>query len=989
MFNQISDNFSESIWGNIIVSNIEDELNDYILRLENVKNKMKLFDELDKFTSVIQEDIYCITNIKNSLNNWDSAYEKYNQIKFTKWPVDKKVTNELKNDAKEIRDEIKKSFKTLMDSKFIYSSKEVYQDINSMYKILDSIRKIINEFTQRFSQKKREKNIIDFNDIEHFALQILVDIDENGEIVSSEVCKRYKEKFKEIAIDEYQDSNLVQEYILNSISSGNNVFMVGDVKQSIYKFRQARPELFLEKYNNYKLKDKLENNDNLKIQLFKNFRSRDNILNITNLVFENIMSKELGDIDYNQDEYLYLGAKYDESENELVAGKTDINIIDLKDVEDSEDDENNDFEQLEKVQIEAKFVAKKIQELIESGKMIYDKKDGYREITYKDIVVLLRSTNKSAPIFEEEISNLNIPVYSDTSSEYLNSIEIQTIMSLLRIIENPLQDIPLVTVLRSYIGGFTDNELVEIRLADKNDSFYYAMKKCLVQVSKQLREKIEEFFKKLEKWRQEEKYKPLDELIWNIYTDTGFYNYVTLMSNGKLKQANLKMLFEKAKKYESESFKGLYNFINFIDKLQLTNNDMGAAKILGENDNVVRIMSIHKSKGLEFPVVFLSQTGKSFNMQDLNEPILLHQDLGFGPKYIDAKRRIEYNTLAKEAIKIKSKQENIAEEMRILYVALTRAKEKLIITGTSNDAEKDLKKKRDLIEVYGEKEGKINKNIIGKYKKYLDWLELVFLYNDDAKQICNLEIIDKGEIPIQSHEEIEKLEIRKNKNISLESKIKERLEWKYEYENITDIPVKSSVTKIKQDKQEEHKIIMEIPKFMKETEKVSQARKGTLMHLCIQKLNNKKEYTKEMVNELVEDLQKNDIITQIEKESININKLYEFTKSKLFKELRQAKQVYNEQPFYINISAKQIEDQNPDEPVLVQGIIDLYYINREGKLILVDYKTDYVKTGEELVNKYSEQLKLYKLALEKSLSKKVDRTIIYSLYLNKEIEVKF
>lgn len=316
----------------------------------------------------------------------------------------------------------------------------------------------------------------------------------------------------------------------------------------------------------------------------------------------------------------------------------------------------------------------------------------YRNVTYKDIVVLLRATSVTAPIYENEIAKLSFPVFSDVSSEYLESLEIQTIMSVLKVVDNPMQDIPLVTVLRSTIGGFSDNDLVEIRLKNKNQPFYKSLKEY--DGDDKLKTKINIFLENVKRWQSQEKYMALDELIWQIYLDTGFYNYVTLLPNGALRQANLKMLFERAKQYESASFKGLFNFISFIDKLHTSSGDLSSAKLIGENENVIRIMSIHKSKGLEFPVVFLCGTGKQFNMQDLNKNILLHQDIGIGPKYINTERSIEYNTLAKEAIKIQSKVEALSEEMRVLYVALTRAKEKLIITGISKDVEKSFKKSK-------------------------------------------------------------------------------------------------------------------------------------------------------------------------------------------------------------------------------------------------------------------------------------------------------
>ena len=630
MFNlkdELGIDFANTPWGEELLKEINDELIDSLTSLETVSNSLYCEPELEKFWQTIRNDIDMLQTLKNNLGDWDKAYEINQNLKFVTWPR-QKVDSEIKDNAKIERDEVKKKLSKVLDKILICDSKQANEDIYDMYKILSKLEKIILEFGKEFLKRKRDKNIVDFNDIEHLALNILLK-EENGKIIPTEVAKRYQEKFVEIAIDEYQDSNLVQEYILNSVSNGNNVFMVGDVKQSIYKFRQAMPELFLDKYQTYQNKEYRKQEDNLKIQLFKNFRSREKILKFTNIIFQDIMSSILGDIEYNEEEYLNLGADYLEINQDL---KTEIDVINIAEEQDSEvkeKQEDEEQERFEDVELEAKFVANKIKKLIDEKFQVWDrKKNTYRDIEYKDIVVLLRSTSNLAPLYEQEILSQDLLVFSDSSQEYLDSIEIQTTMSLLKIIDNPIQDIPLVTVLRSFIGKFSDDELVQIRLSDKFDDFYTCMKKASIDVGKELKEKIENFLGKLESWRKEQEYLALDELIWKIYMDTGFYNYVGLMPNGNLRQANLKMLFQKAKKYENANFKGLYNFINFIDKLKLSSGDLGSAKLIGENDNVIRIMSIHKSKGLEFPVVFLSSTGKQFNLMDLNQNLLLHQDMG-------------------------------------------------------------------------------------------------------------------------------------------------------------------------------------------------------------------------------------------------------------------------------------------------------------------------------------------------------------------------
>lgn len=986
-------NFSDTVWGKIITENANQILEDSILKLQNIRTKMTRFPELDKFTAKIEDDIDKYTYIQNNLSDWDTAVEAINTLKNAIWTKDQKITNDLKDEAKDVRESTKEEFKKVKKLMNCLSE-EAVQDIKYMYPILKMLKDLILEFSQKFYQRKREKNIMDFSDMEHLALKILVKKDENGNVIKSEIAKKYENKFEEIAIDEYQDSNLVQEYILTSVSRGNNIFMVGDVKQSIYKFRQARPKLFLDKYDSYKLDP--VNGEDRKIQLFKNFRSRSNILDFTNLVFEDIMSRELGNIEYNQDEYLNLGANFEEIQNQDY--KTELEILDLSEENDDiwktdEEETEEEQEKVEDVVLEARFVARKIKELIDDKYQIIDKKTGRRDIQYKDIAILLRTSSGVANVYEKEISELEIPVYSDSSSQYLQSVEIETIMSLLRIINNPMQDISLVTVMRSPIGNFTDNELIEIRMADRNSSFYEALLKSDL-------EKAHRFLSLLKELREDEEYMTLDEWIWNIYTKTGYMNYVNLMPNGALRVSNLRMLFERAKQYEEASFKGLYNFINFIDKIKFNQEDLKAAKIIGENENVVRIMTIHKSKGLEFPVVILAGVGKQFNFRDLNGKILLDQDLGMGPQYIDSDRYIEFKTLAKKALAIKAKNEAISEEMRILYVALTRAKEKLIIVGRQKDVNKKMSEKQKLLEIYSTiDDNKINPYLLQKYKTYLDWLELIYLKEGVAntKNLFTVNINKREKTSVKIENEVEDIsekiieESNKNNDEQEKEKIKEILNWQYKHQSIEGIPTKTSVSKLKEEREQEIQITQE-PKFINEEAKtkLTGAQKGTLIHLCLQKMRETEEYNLEKITELIEGLKDKEIITEIEAQNIDKEKLLEYTNSQLWTELKQAKEIHKEHPFYINIKASRIYNQinkEDDENILVQGVIDLFFIDKDDKLILVDYKTDYVQNENELVEKYKGQLDLYKEALEQSLDKKVDRMCIYSVYLNKLIEI--
>ena len=484
------------------------------------------------------------------------------------------------------------------------------------------------------------------------------------------------------------------------------------------------------------------------------------------------------------------------------------------------------------------------------------------------------------------------------------------------------------------------------------------------------------------------------------------------------------------KKYETASFKGLYNFINFIEKLKINSGDLSSAKIIGENDDVIRIMSIHKSKGLEFPIVFLVNTNKQFNEQDIRKnPVLLHQDLGIGAKYINYNAQVQYDTLTREAIKNVIRNENISEEMRILYVALTRAKEKLIITGISKDYSKQLEDIEQQKNIYARKNGKINPILVKKYKDYLDWILLVYLYEQsNTEDLLELNRIEPSSILENKKQENEQENTSQNviemlnensnkKDIKL---IKEQIEYEYPDKLAIDIPTKSSVTKIKQMKQKQlgvnlesldneesedanmkttenkdnintQNITFEKPKFLQEEKetKITSAQKGTLTHLCLQKLNPKEDYDLEKIKSLIQNLEMNKIITEKESKAINPNKILQFTKSEIWKQLKNAKEYYQEKPFYINVLASQIYDEDIKENILVQGIIDLYFVNENGQIVLVDYKTDYVESGKEfeLVEKYKSQLDLYKQALENALSIKVYKVYIYSVYLGKEIEI--
>ena len=1004
------EDFGSTSWGQSILKYAKDAIDAEVINANHVRDHLALNLNLAPWITTVDEDIKLLESFNS--DSWEDAYKTANAIAsgFGKWSGAKKgLTDEdieIKDRAKVDRDAIKDRVKKIAEKYFKFDSRQAIDDIREMYPTLVDLKDLVYEFEAEYTRRKLEKNVIDYSDIEHIALKLL--LDENGE--KTEIAKKYS--FNEILVDEYQDSNLIQESILNSVSNGHNIFMVGDVKQSIYRFREARPELFQEKYETYELatpgKTALETE--AKVQLYKNFRSRKQILDFTNTIFQFIMSKDLGEMDYTEEEYLNYGASYEDASFDV---STEMYVIEKnskeeapdvwKDSEVSEGAEENenegdvsDEEEAEVIEwstLEADLLCTKIHELHEQG------------VQYRDMCVLMRSPNTMAPVFEKEMIESGIPVFTDVGSDYLHTIEIDTMLALLNVIDNPLQDIPLITAMRSPIGGFNDNDLVDIRLFDREKNFYYALQKAYVELNPadinhkdldlievRLFEKIRDFLNLVEDLRNKEKTMPLDELIWYIFTKTGYYHYVLMMPNGKIRQANLRKLFEKAKEYESISFKGLFNFITFIERVaNKPKNTMGAAKIIGENEDVVRIMSIHKSKGLEFPVVFLCGVGKQFNLQDLTNKVRFNQDLGIGVDFINEYTR--YSTLAKEAINIKARNEAISEEMRLLYVALTRAKEKLVIIGSDKKAEENYKKKGEEVKkFFGQK---LSSKILSKYIRYIDWIELVNQATD--KLDLKLNFVSREEVERPAVDEADKLPDLKKLEMNLDKakyqKIDELLKWEYKDKIRIDLQSKTSVTALKNSKMsfENSEVILldsldevvstdenSFPTFdelkVDKEDELNSAQRGTLIHKALEKMED------ENIDALIDSLN----LKKFEKEYLIKDKkiLENYVQSELFQALKVATEVHKETPFYMNI-----DFEGTGEKVLVQGVIDLYFVDKDGDLILVDYKTDHNVDERTLKERYSNQLNMYKIAIEKSTQKKVAQKLIYSTHLNKLVEI--
>lgn len=926
-----------------------------------------------------------------------------------------------------IRDRVKKAVGKLLDLYCFESPDEVLSDISGTRDAVTTLLHLAGEYARRYQEKKREKNLVDFNDLEHYALEILL-TKEDGRTVTTEVADELSRQFEEILVDEYQDSNDVQEALIGSISRERfgtpNVFMVGDVKQSIYQFRLARPQLFLEKYDSYSK----EEGKYQKIELHQNFRSRDEVLQSINEVFYQIMTKNLGNIQYTKDAALHPGADFPKAEGR-VGEKTEFLMIHgsgnlLKQL----DEDAVDYTSRE---MEAKVIAGKIKELTDpvNGLQIWDKrlggKGGYRTAGYGDVVILLRSLSGWAEDFVNVLMNEGIPAYAERKTGYFTAPEVETILSMLNIIDNPMQDIPLAAVLKSPIGRITDEEMAHLMAVWKKTAkkgqdrgLYGAWQHYRKEYEEaadpeypELSQKLKTFFELLSLYREKSSYLSIHELLYDLYEGTGYYDYISAMPAGEVRRANLAMLVEKASAYERTSYTGLFHFIRYIENLKKYDTDFGEASLAGE-ENTVRVMSIHKSKGLEFPVVFLAGMGKKFNKQDSYGKILIDPDLGIGTDHLDLDRRIKAPTLKKHVLRRKTDLGAMGEELRVLYVAMTRAKEKLVMTGLDRYLDKKLERFADVIRV----EGQIPFTILGSADSYLDWMLMSLSGKYSPSQILGEEGADTGNLILKELSvsglvggEIERQaekKLTKDALLSLDTgkvydevfaaDLKAAFEYRYPYEADIKLHTKLTVSELKKQGQftdeEESEFLPTIPLFLREEGKEEGPKgafRGTAYHRALELLNFGKVRTREDLQNALDGFRRDQRMDEESLSLLSEDMLMGFLNSSLGKRLAAAQlsgRLKKEQQFVVGIPARDMDAGHSDERILIQGIMDAY-MEEEGGLVLVDYKTDHIRPGEEkiLIERYQMQMNYYQRALEQMTGKKVKEKIIYSMALEKEI----
>lgn len=1014
-----------SLW-----NDIKQQLKDYSLRYS--KMETICLSEEGPFTY-----LECIENEHQDIRALLSAktfcefLECVHQINFERLPRAKKDVDEDKKDyVKNCRDRYKAYITKTLAAKVLSEDYDtMYENIirNASYvrKMLE-LAKTLSAYMQK---EKRERNIIDFNDMEHMALNILVRI-EDGKKVYTEVANTLAEYYEEILIDEYQDSNMLQEEILTAVSRKrltdkfDNIYMVGDVKQSIYKFRMACPELFMDKYNCYKEVEDIKEKDveinnveekewqeknikdsclkeGIKIELQANFRSRSNVLYTANDVFKRLMHMDYCGIEYDEKAQLNLGMEYPASPEQIfvhnkayqAAGFDKKPETEVLVVAKSEDERESSA-------LEAMRVCNMIEELVHPTDkivhVVYDKTitGGYRPIRYSDIVILSKTITGVADTFVDILMSQGIPAYCDTSEGYFNVREVKLILSMLTVIDNPLQDIPMAAVLLSYFGRMDTKELSQIRVADKRIKLYTQLKESENQ-------KAKAFLELLYQYREKSEYMSVYDLIWDVMYNTGYYDYVGTMPAGKRRQANLDILMEKARAYESTSYQGLFNFLRYIERLKKYNVELGEASLLGSNDNVVRIMSIHKSKGLEFPVVILTGMGKKLNHADALGSVIVHQELGIGADLIDLEKRTMQPTLIKNAISKSIIKEDISETMRVLYVAMTRAREKLFITGTVSNLDTALLKWQRKAESISEN-NRFTYADVAECGTMLDMIMPVlylkegnegkFIVHNENAYLCNKEKqIDEQDIEFEEH-------------CSDDSKTKEDFDilppypYKLDSETRTKITV-SELKKMQYDADIDERMAMDahileaieadieeeliIPKFLEDTSKQQvAANRGVAYHRimeCIDFANND-------IEAQLDCLLEQEFIDKEQKQCIRVADIKRFCDSKLGRRVAKAdtqKRLWREQPFVF------LMDDGPD--MLIQGVIDLYFVE-DGAITVIDYKTDRVAKGkegvDELINRYAVQLDYYSKALHQLTGLPVKEQIIYSFCLGQEIIVQ-
>ncbi len=1059
-----------SDYGQYLTERVNRTVEGCLEKLREVKRLCELPDGPYMYGELTEAEIEQLERL-TSCKDMEEQAAKVPTVTFGRLPSkkDDSVDPAKRELAKAIRNSVKDTLSDLSESYFKTPLELAVEQGKACREPLRILLDLVLEFDRRLLAAKQERHLIDFSDMEHYALQILLKrekVEESGgtgtdrtetkyRIVPSDVAMEYRQYFQEILIDEYQDSNLVQEYLLSAISGEEegryNRFMVGDVKQSIYKFRLARPELFLEKYDTYQ-----EAGDLCRIDLAKNFRSRIQVVDAVNDVFSRIMSREIGGIAYDDKAALYPGAVYPAQEDPAYGSE----LLLIRKPEKGEREESGigeqhaegagvlvDYDNVR--QLEALAIAARIKQLKGSLQVMEKSTGELRPVRYSDMVILLRTTSGWDEEFKKILEQQGIPVYITSKTGYFGALEVQELLQFLRVLDNPRQDIPLFGVMQSVFGGFTQEEIAQIRSGGEGHSrkrmtLYEALKEVAQsgrtveegeEISAgesageeaELSQKADTFLQRIGHYRDLTPFTSIRDLLQRILDDYDYLNYVTALPAGSKRRANVEMLLTKASAFEKTSYFGLFHFIRYMEQLEKYDVDYGEADTLDENADVVRIMSIHKSKGLEFPVVFVSGLSKRFNMQDANQSLIVDMDLGVAVDYVDSVRRIKNKTLRRTVLSAKMKEDNLAEELRVLYVALTRAREKLILTAVLDKADE----KWELAQMTGQE--RLTYLDFCEAGSYMDFLLPILPQTGIAVKTLRTEDLAVEELREQLRMGDRREQLRliacgettltgdPEENERKLMYLRERFAYQYPHPGLQKLYTKTTVSELKiaamaeKDEAafhtfEEKEVVPYIPGFRREQEKVSGAVRGNAFHRTMELLdftylftesglftgcpNNYEEYRRgldknRLQNRLEEFLQRETISLRLTEEyakAVSLPKILNFLEQELAYRMWRAQEqglLYREQPFVLGIDAKRLDPDLPEgEKVLIQGIIDVFFIE-DGEIVLLDYKTDVIDSLEALWNRYNVQIQYYEEALTKLMQMPVKERILYSFYLEK------
>jgi len=1020
---------SDFFWLEYLKYSVQEDIKGFKQEIERALELARTPDGPYQYIEALESDLELVSQVESE-DDWNKLQTIFRDSTFKSLSRKKTESNEeTKEKVKSIRKGYQDDWKKLKEGLFKRSLEAHMEDMSILQPAIQEITALTIAFKERFTAVKKEKAIVDFSDLEHYCLAILMDEASTEEqIIPTDIAEQYKKQFKEVFVDEYQDINFVQETILSIISKQEpigNRFMVGDVKQSIYRFRHAEPNLFIDKYQQFADDPAI----GIKIDLAENFRSREDVLTGTNYIFRQILDEALGEIVYSSEAELKYGNQ-DYNQFPLQEKATEVIIVDrdsssVEQAERSSEEETS--EDVMNIELEARVYAQKIKELTsgngtdEPFEVIDKATNQPRPIQYRDMVILQRSLTGVSTIIEE-LRKQGIPVHAELSTGYLEAIEIKVMINMLKVIDNPFQDIPLASVLRSPIVGVNEEVLAQIRLANKHGSYYDALKEYTAQGKD---ERLQQFMNQLEKFRHIAKTESLSDLIWYIFQETGYYDFVAGIPGGRQRQANLRALYDRARGYEETSFRGLFRFLRFIERMEEEKKDLGEARALSEQEDVVRIMTIHKSKGLEFPVVLLGGLHKQFNFQDLRATYMLDKDFGFATKFIDPEKRITYPTLYYQALKQIAQQKTLAEEMRVLYVAMTRAKEKLLMIGNVPSMEKLQEKWTSLLQ---HNEWTLPLPMRKKAKSYFDWIgpALIrhhqntawrgetdtgaFIPEEISQDTSNwhVQLLETEQLLNIQDEQIKKQEDLKEKIVGWSpsvgvdhgyfNHVNGLLSYTYPFEKATKTNAKQSVTEIKRrqeavDEYSGQQVVQPFrapldsrPRFMQETTSLSAAEIGTAMHTVMQHIPFHKPFDAPELDDFIETLVVQEKLTEEEAIVIDREAILAFFETQLLTLIQQSKKVEREVPFTYSLDAAEIYpewENNQQEKVFIQGVVDCL-LQQEDGLVIIDYKTDEISEDppsnnavQKLKEKYETQLSLYKRAMQDILNQEVTAAYLY------------